>query len=221
MVDYHPGLNGHLPINRFAHGGTELILPIDRHIPLYPPFVVPYLLASLLFVGLPVWAAFKVKSGEFAAYTISILFATWISFIVYLAYPTFVTRPEIVSKDIFSHALSILYQADQAYNAAPSGHTFYGLLSFTYLSLWKPRYRLLWAACVMVILASTLFTHQHHVLDLVSGFALAAVAFLIGYLTKKIGGFFVSNIVVLETYNSTPPQAIGYGNAPWMLDVVI
>ncbi len=170
----------YFPINRVAHGGIQLLLPVDRQIPLFPPAIVPYLLADAIFIGLPVWAAFKSRRGDFEAYTISILIATWISYIFYLVFPTYVTRPGITSTDVFSKLLSLLFQADTVYNAAPSGHAVYTTLSLLFLWRWKPDYRLLWLALAILVLASTLLTRQHYVLDLAAGIALAVAAYFAG-----------------------------------------
>jgi membrane-associated phospholipid phosphatase len=176
----------YFPVNRMAHGGVQLSLPIDKLIPLYPPAVVPYLLGDILFIAFPIWAAIRIKPQEFEAYTVSILFATLVSYLAYLIFPTFVIRPHISSTDVFSKALVIIYQTDKAYNAAPSGHTFYSALSFAYLSRWKPKYKPIWILATLLILASALLTKQHYVLDIVCGLALGILAFAVGrfYQTK-------------------------------------
>jgi membrane-associated phospholipid phosphatase len=170
----------YFPINRLAHGGVQLSLPLDQYIPLYPPSIIPYLLGTLIFVGMPVWSAVNTKPGEFEDYAASVLLATAVSYIVYIVFPTYVNRPEITNKDIFSGAIAILYQTDQAYNAVPSGHAFYSTLSFLYLARWKPGYKLVWLSFWIIILASTLLTRQHNILDLVSGLVLAVVSYAIG-----------------------------------------
>jgi membrane-associated phospholipid phosphatase len=175
----------YFPINRFMHDGVQLALPIDQNIPLYPPAIVPYLLGAALIVLFPIWAAIYIKPKEFEAYVVSILTATVISYLAYLIFPTFVSRPEIVSNDVFSKIIAILYQADRAYNAAPSGHTFYTLISCLYLSRWQPRYKLVWAVLAVLIILSTLFTRQHYVLDLVCGLALAVLAYVAGRFAQK------------------------------------
>jgi membrane-associated phospholipid phosphatase len=183
----------YFPINRLAHGGLQLALPLDQHTPLYPPSIVPYLLASLSFVIVPVWAALRVPRGDFEEYIAAILLATWTSYVVYIAFPTYVTRPEIVSKDIFSTVISALYRTDLAYNAMPSGHVFYSTLSFLYLERWRPRYKLVWLASWVIILASALLTRQHNILDLMAGIFLAGLAYLIAaYIRKKRGLKFAS-----------------------------
>jgi membrane-associated phospholipid phosphatase len=182
----------YFPINRVAHGGIQLLLPIDRLIPTFPPAVVPYLIGDVLFIGLPVWATLRFKTGEFEGYNISILLATGISYIIYLTFPTFVTRPEITSTDVFSNILRLLYQTDRAYNATPSGHAIYTTLSFFYLSRWKPGWRLIWFAGTVLILASTLLTGQHYVLDMAAGIAVAGLAYIIGPLAARRYGSRVS-----------------------------
>ena len=170
----------YFPVNRLAHGGVQLSLLIDKLIPLYPPAVIPYLLGDILFIGFPIWVALRVKPREFEAYAVSLIFATMVSYFVYLIFPTFVVRPEISSTDVFSKMLIIIYQTDKAYNAAPSGHTFYSVLSFLYLRRWKPNYWPIWIVATLLILASALLTKQHYVLDIVFGLALAILAYAVG-----------------------------------------
>jgi membrane-associated phospholipid phosphatase len=170
----------YFPINRFAHGGEALALPIDRSIPVFPPAVVPYLLADVVFVGLPVWAAYRAKPAEFKSYAISLLAATFVSYAIYLAFPTFAARPEITANDVFSRLLKLLYQADKTYNAAPSGHAMYSTLAFVYLARWKPRLWPLWLGGAVLVFAAALLTKQHNVLDVVIGVILGGAAYLAG-----------------------------------------
>jgi membrane-associated phospholipid phosphatase len=175
----------YLPINRLVNGGWALSLPVDKHIPLYPPALIPYVLGTFLFVAFPVWASFYSAKYEFEAYIISFLAATIFSYIIYLALPTFVIRPEVHSQDFFSRVIVLLYQNDYPHNAAPSGHTFYTVISFLYLRFWKPEVQ--WVALIiaLLIIASTLLTRQHYVLDMISGLILGLFAYWIGRSTQK------------------------------------
>jgi membrane-associated phospholipid phosphatase len=175
----------YIPINQFQHGGVQLNLPIDNNIPPFPPAIVPYLLGTVLFIVFPILAAIYVKPKEFEAYAITILAATVISYLAYLIFPTFVTRPEVTSNDFFSRVVALLYQTDRSYNAAPSGHTFYTLLSCLYLSRWQPRFKIIWAMIAALIILSTLFTRQHYVLDVVCGLVLAILAYAAGRFAQK------------------------------------
>ncbi len=175
----------YIPINQFQQGGVQLNLPIDSQIPLYPPAIVPYLLGTVIFVVFPILAALYVKPKEFEAYTISILTVAVISCLAYLIFPTFVTRPEITSNDFFSRVIALLYETDRSYNAAPSGHTFFTLISCFYVSRWLPKLKWLWWFLAVLIIASTLFTRQHYILDLVCGIALAVLAYFAGRFAQK------------------------------------
>jgi membrane-associated phospholipid phosphatase len=176
----------YLPINLLVKGGTQLQLPVDNLIPFFPPAITIYLFADIIFVLFPVLAAIKVKRGEFEAYAVSILFASLISYIIYVIAPTFITRPEITGNDIFSKAVAILYSADRSNNAAPSGHTYQSFICAIYLWRWSPGLRWLWITVTILILASTLFTKQHYILDLVAGLAIGVLAYFFGrYATRR------------------------------------
>jgi membrane-associated phospholipid phosphatase len=163
----------YLPINHLVKGGTTLELAIDRAMPLIAVFIVPYLMGSVLFVVMPIWAAWRVKAGEFESYAICVLTVTIISYIIYLTLPTYVNRPPVTGEDIYSRAIAQLYQIDRVYNAAPSGHTYYSVISAIFLIRWKPAMSWLWILLAGLIIASTLLTGQHNVLDLAAGLVLA------------------------------------------------
>lgn len=175
----------YLPINRLVTGGWALSLPIDKYIPLYPPALIPYLIGSFLFVAFPIWTLMYSEKYEFEAYIISFLTATIISYIIYLTLPTFVIRPEVHSQDNFSKAIVLLYQNDYPHNAAPSGHTFYTLISFLYIKLWNPKVQGISLAIALLIIASTLLTKQHYVLDVISGLILGFIAYWTGHYVQK------------------------------------
>jgi membrane-associated phospholipid phosphatase len=119
------------------------------------------------------------------AYLISFLTATIISYIIYLTLPTFVIRPEVRSQDYLSKAIVVLYQNDYPHNAAPSGHTFYTLISFLYIKLWHPKFQGISLTIALLIIASTLLTKQHYVLDVISGLILGFIAYCTGHYTQK------------------------------------
>jgi membrane-associated phospholipid phosphatase len=172
-------------INRLVSNGRELSFPVDQYTPLIPVFIVPYLFGTFVFIIFPIWAAIYVKLGEFEAYVISILTATLVSYLIYIFFPTFVARPEIVSQDVWFKLLTILYQTDKFYNAVPSGHTFYTLVSVLYLARWKPRGMTIWIILGALIIASTLFTHQHHVIDVITGLTLGILSYYWGLLIQR------------------------------------
>jgi membrane-associated phospholipid phosphatase len=175
----------YFPINRLVIGGWALSLPIDKYIPLYPPSLIPYLIGSFLFVAFPIWASLYSEKYQFEAFVISFLTATIISYIIYLTLPTFVIRPDVHSQDYFSKAVSLLYQNDYPHNSSPSGHTFYTLVSFLYIKLWKPKVQGIALTIALMIITSTLLTKQHYVLDVISGLILGFIAYWTGHYAQK------------------------------------
>lgn len=166
----------YFPINQSASGGRELELGIDRFIAFSPPWVVPYLVGSALMVVIPLWACFGMETFLFRRYMMANLFATVVSYIVYLGFPTYVSRPNIHGSDVFSWMLRQVYAADRSYNAFPSGHTLYTCISLLFLWQWQPQQRLLWTVLCLLIILSTLFIGQHHILDLLGGLILALIS---------------------------------------------
>jgi len=139
----------------------------------------------VLFIGFPIWAAFKTKPDEFEAYSISILTGMVVSYVIYLVFLTFVAQPQITCSDVFSRVLALVYHSDRAFDAAPSGHTFYSVLSLLYVGRWMPNYRPLGIVVVLIILALTLLTRQYYILDLVFGLTLAILAYAVGRFSQK------------------------------------
>ena len=183
----------YFPINRLASGGWALFLPIDKLIPLYPQALIPYLFGSLLFLSFPIYAAIYSRKTEFEAYVISFITATFISYIIYIAFPTYVIRPEITSQEYFHRAIILLYHNDFPHNATPSGHTFYTIITLLYINRWKPKLQIISFSIAFLIIASTLFTKQHYLLDILTGLILGFLAFLIGrYIQSKYNLKFAS-----------------------------
>jgi membrane-associated phospholipid phosphatase len=98
--------------------------------------------------------------------TIAVMLA---SYLVYVFYPTYVERP-MLEGDSWPIALTrFVYRHDRLHNAFPSGHTYFALLIAFFWSDWQPRLRWLWGTIAFIVVLSTLFTGQHHLLDPVGG----------------------------------------------------
>jgi membrane-associated phospholipid phosphatase len=170
----------YFPINRLASGGVALETALDPYIPLAPIWIVPYLGALVLFILILLWAYLRMPAEMFAAFAASNLIASGVAYVIYLAYPTYVLRPTISGTDTLSRWVKWLYASDRAYNAFPSGHTFYTVLAWLFLWRWQPRIRPATTAVAALVLLSTLFTKQHNIPDLIGGIALALASFWLG-----------------------------------------
>jgi membrane-associated phospholipid phosphatase len=172
----------YFPINRLVTGGYELKLPLDNSIPLIPTFIIPYLFGLIFWLGFIIYTTLYQDSETFKRVMISFSLAAITSSLIYIIFPTFVSRPEVTGTDTFSNLITWLYSSDRANNAFPSGHTFYTLITCIYLTKLFPKYKLVWIIIGVLIIASTLFTKQHYLLDVVGGIVLG---FLIVRLQTK------------------------------------
>lgn len=167
----------YFPINQGVAGGRILESPLDKYIPLLPVFVFPYLFALLWWNICLVWAFCKMDQHRLIGLIVSIIICNLVAYLIYIFLPTHVIRPEFETTNLSRTLLGYVYEFDRPYNAFPSGHTYFTTLIFLFWREWKPRQKWLWAFITIMILASTLFVHQHYIVDLVGGICLAGGAF--------------------------------------------
>ena len=151
-------------------------LPLDRMLPLVPAWSLIYGAPYALLILLP---AFVVRHEELIRRTLHAYLFIWlVSYAFFFAiYPTLAPRPPLITGEGFAvWGLRGLYGADPPNNCFPSLHVAHSFVSA--LAVGRVHRRLgNWSlAAAAVVAASTLFTKQHYVLDVVAGIALAAVA---------------------------------------------
>lgn len=152
-------------------------LALDRAIPLRPAWT-PVYLSMWVFSLLPVLV---VRGTELRRRTIlTYITVATSAYLVFLIYPTSAPRPDAVAGDgVLAWCLRTLYALDPPYNCFPSLHVAYAFLAA--LSVHRVHrgagaLAFAWAALIGV---STVFIKQHYVADVVSGAALAFVAYAI------------------------------------------
>ena len=158
-------------------------LPWDRAVPLQPTWALVYGALYLFLIALPVLV---VREEQHIRRTFWAYLAVWITaYVSFLLYPTVAPRPDnVVGEGFAVWGLRSLYDADPPYNCFPSLHVAHSFVSA--LTCYRLHRRLGLAAllCASLVAASTLFTKQHYVADVVAGIVLAAAAyavFLRGY----------------------------------------
>jgi membrane-associated phospholipid phosphatase len=155
-------------------------LPIDDFVPFWPIWVVPYLMSLIWWLACFIWAAVDMEAWRYIALVAGAVFTMVTSYFVYIFYPTYVIRPEVVANDWASELVRILYANDRLYNAFPSGHTYTTMLILFFWWNWKPGYRVLWLLISVMIVLSTLFTGQHNLADPIGGVIWATLGYLFG-----------------------------------------
>ncbi len=153
-------------------------IQIEESIPFLPFFSIPYILFVPLLVISLVYFVFL--SQNFYAPSISFISCQLIANVVYTFYQTTVTRPDIISSNLYSSLVTYIYSVDRPYNCFPSLHVSLSLICLFYWTKAFPIVKLPLSAFVFSIILSTVFIKQHYILDVVGGISLAILSFYIG-----------------------------------------
>jgi membrane-associated phospholipid phosphatase len=170
----------YIPLNRSLSGGVILAIPLDRFVPLWPVWVIPYLLCLPAWALGLLWVSWKTDDRQFHTFVSAALFANLFAAMFYFFYPTYVDRPLLTGSGWAFKLLGMVYQNDRVYNAFPSGHVYMTTLFCLFLNRWYPRTRGLWAMLFVTVVSSTLFTHQHYLLDVLGGSFLGCASYYFG-----------------------------------------
>lgn len=152
------------------HGvSRDLALPLDSLVPFWPWMIVPYLSSGL-------WLALGFllarQRDDLVLLSHRLLLATLLATVVFLISPFRFspTRPP-VDHPLWAPLFALLAVVDRPYNQLPSLHVAYCLILWPTLrgAVVSPLRRAALAAGLLLTAAATLFTWQHHLLDLLGG----------------------------------------------------
>lgn len=142
---------------------------LDAHIAFVPWMVLPYLLSGVFFVG-----SFWVVGSMDALRVLSqrLLLATVLACLVFVLAPLqFSAVRPVVAAPLWGPLYALLGAVDQPYNQLPSLHVAYCCI---FWFAWRPLCagRVAQAALLFtlgLVSVATLFTYQHHLLDVLAG----------------------------------------------------
>jgi len=147
----------------------------ERHIPLVPIMIIPYMSIDLFFVGAPFLCS---RPRELRVFAWRVAAAIVIAGTFFLAMPLRLAFPRPAVEGWLGPIFRFLHGFDQPYNLFPSLHiTLRTILAHKYTQKTRrlPRWSLhVWFSLIGL---STVLTWQHHVLDVVGGFISAAMVF--------------------------------------------
>ncbi len=176
--------------------GWELkIAAIDNHLTPNGWWLIPYFAGFWLAALVPLWAMFVMPNRLYRQFILAMATAALAGYVVYVAFPTYVTKPapeQVPGDHLLADLLRQSYEVDAAastHNAAPSQHVFYALINMCFIIRWRPRPRVLvtWVALAALICASTLLTMRHNSPDLITGYLFAVGGYYAGvYLGGRI-----------------------------------
>jgi membrane-associated phospholipid phosphatase len=154
-------------------------LALDRALPLIPSWAIVYGALYLFLILLPIFVA---RQDELIRRTFCAYLLIWITAYVFffVVYPTAAPRPDKISGKGFAvWGLRALYSSDPPYNCFPSLHVAHSFVSALACSRVHRRLGIIATISATLVAASTLFTKQHYVMDVVAGGCLAFVAYAI------------------------------------------
>jgi predicted protein tyrosine phosphatase len=156
------------------HVGT-LMFAWERWIPFVPWLIVPYMSIDLFYVG----ASFLCTSDEERrVFSRRISFAVLAAGACFLLFPLRLARAVPAVPGALGAIFAFLHGFDQPVNLVPSLHiTLRAILVDMYARHSRGLLRVVLHVWFSLIGVSTLLTYQHHVVDVVTGFFLAAVCF--------------------------------------------
>lgn len=200
----------------------NLATPFDKFVPFIPAMIVPYSWSLVLFVA----SFFLVRtSTQLSLLTYRLILTTIVACLIFYFYPARFSFSRSIPDDWTQFGYQFLQLVDKPFNQLPSLHVSYAILLG--VSLWdvvasKKRwgsmlYRLLLVGICTLIALSTMFTYQHHLLDMFGGLVLAVAVFIlsnrirnalvikhltlgvIGFLLIAIAGFYFANMSMIAS----------------------
>ena len=169
----------YLPTSLRALGGMQPKLSIDTF-PVWPVWVVPYILCYPMWLAAIGWAVRKMEDDMFRSLIAAFLLTCTVSISIFVFFPTYVEPDTLQGHDIFTVMLRFIHQTEGKYDAVPSGHIYITVLLALFYNLWYPRYQFYWILIPVLVAFSTLFTQQHFVADVVAGLVIALLGFHFG-----------------------------------------
>lgn len=169
----------YIPTSNRIIGGIEPKLPIDIF-PIWPVWVLPYVLCYPLWVFSIAWAIFKMDDQMFRSFIMAFIITCAISVSIFISFPTYVRQATFIGSDSFTSLLRFIHENWGRYNAFPSGHIYITALLAFFFSRWHPRHKPLWILILVIVSLSTLFTAQHYIVDIFGGLLVAFIGYILG-----------------------------------------
>lgn len=164
-----------------------LWLPAELNIPFIPAFIWAYL-SMYLIILVPVFFINRQQQRRLA---IELMIVTLIAAVIFLLFPARLGFVRQLPAEPLYHALfKPLLALDYPYNLVPSLHVAWSCTVVLAITCQRKGW-LVWGlySWLGLIAVSTLFVHQHHLLDVITGGLLSLTVFyLVGRVYEKICG---------------------------------
>ena len=151
----------------------DLYVEAELSIPFIPEFVWAYLSLYIIFFVPP----FLLKPARMDVLGKQLVAATIFCGIIFLLFPAQLGFERSVPVDPFYRSIfANLFAVDLPHNMVPSLHVaFSSLILFTVIDVQRTILpKIIFGTWLVLVCASTVFVHQHHLLDVVTGLLVAA-----------------------------------------------
>jgi membrane-associated phospholipid phosphatase len=155
--------------------GFSLATSIDNALPLIPEFVYIYMSMYLVAI-LPYF--FIQSKKEFTNVMASYLLVLASSFMIFIFFPVYMPRPELIATTFSEKLLTHLYLIDLPINNFPSLHVALSMLSSFILYKYSKKIGVLALIWSVLIALSVLLVKQHYFLDVIAGVLIAVIGYL-------------------------------------------
>ena len=176
----------------------------EQNLPFVQWLIVPYMSLDLFFVAAPFLCT---ERTELLVFRRRMSMAILIAGTMFLLMPLRFAFPRPQPTDWTSTLFHVLHGFDRPFNLFPSLHiSILMILGGTYYRHTRGLVRLLVQGWFALIGVSTVLTHQHHVIDVVGGFALGILSYYLVperrpaapvTINARIGAWYVAGAVVL------------------------
>lgn len=154
---------------------------IDNIIPFIPAFVIFYVLWYLLLFLIPL-LILKYNKKVFDRYIVTCLVYAIFEGIIFIFFPTTMTREPIIVDSISTWIINIIYKVDTPVNLFPSAHCALAILfiiSTIDVKELKKEYKTLIIITSILIMLSTVFIKQHVIVDVLGAFLIVPMYYII------------------------------------------
>ena len=127
---------------------------------------------------------FYFSKKEVITFGIELVVGTVLAGIIFYLFPGELGFKRVIPQGMFEGIYKSLFAIDAPHNLAPSLHIFYSYM--TILNLVKISESKLWHIWGGLMCLAVLFTHQHHLIDILLGFLLAFVLYFIKERIQKV-----------------------------------
>ncbi|MFA9467015.1 MAG: phosphatase PAP2 family protein [Velocimicrobium sp.] len=178
-------------INSLVYSGSQQLMKhayhynltsaIDRRIPFAKEWVIIYLSCYTFWIFNYILISREGKEKWYRFVTADLM-SRLICGVLFVLLPTTNIRPPVIGNDVFSVLVRFVYQMDMPTNLFPSIHClvswfcFVGIRKSEKIPKW---YKVFSCIFALLVCASTQFTKQHYLVDLIGGIVLAELCYYI------------------------------------------